>query len=81
MENERRQRRQTPPRIHHKNNDKSQNNAEIQIKGRITSVSFVQQKRGKRMVASFEDQTGSMELVWFRGHRWIRDQLKINTFL
>ena len=60
-------------------NELPQNNAEIQIKGRITSVSFVQQKRGKRMVASFEDQTGSMELVWFRGHRWIRDQLKINT--
>jgi ATP-dependent DNA helicase RecG len=31
------------------------------------------------MIATFEDQTGSMELVWFRGHKWIRDQLKINT--
>ncbi len=55
-----------------------QNNAEIQIKGRITSISFVQQKRGKRMVANFKDDTGQMELVWFRGHQWIRDQLKIN---
>ena len=55
-----------------------QNNAEIQIKGQITSVSYIQQKRGKRMIASFEDETGSMELVWFRGHKWIRDQLKIN---
>ena len=55
-----------------------QNNAEIQIKGRITSISFVQQKRGKRMVANFKDHTGQMELVWFRGHQWIRDQLKIN---
>jgi ATP-dependent DNA helicase RecG len=30
------------------------------------------------MVASFEDETGEIELVWFRGYRWIRDQLKIN---
>jgi ATP-dependent DNA helicase RecG len=60
-------------------NELPHSNAEIQIKGRITSVSYVQQKRGKRMIATFEDQTGSMELVWFRGHKWIRDQLKINT--
>jgi len=53
------------------------NNAEIQIKGHITSISYVQQKRGKRMVATFKDDTGEMELVWFRGHQWIRDQLKL----
>ena len=29
-------------------------------------------KRGKRMVATFKDDTGEMELVWFRGHQWIR---------
>ena len=59
-------------------NELPQNNAEIQIKGRITSINFIQQKRGKRMVASFEDETGSIELIWFRGHQWIREQLKIN---
>jgi len=53
------------------------NNAEIQIKGHITSIAFVQQKRGKRMVATFKDDTGEMELVWFRGYQWIRDQLKL----
>ncbi|MEK9566390.1 MAG: ATP-dependent DNA helicase RecG, partial [Flavobacteriaceae bacterium] len=53
------------------------NNAEIQIKGHITSIAFVQQKKGKRMVATFKDDTGEMELVWFRGHQWIRDQLKL----
>jgi ATP-dependent DNA helicase RecG len=46
-------------------------------RGDITSIAFVQQKRGKRMVATFKDDTGEMELVWFRGHQWIRDQLKL----
>jgi len=55
-----------------------QNNSEIQIKGKITSVSFITQQRGKRMVAQFEDESGTMELVWFRGHQWIRDLIKIN---
>ena len=59
-------------------NDIPRNNTEIQIKGKITSVNYIDQKRGKRMVASFEDETGQIELVWFRGYRWIRDQLKIN---
>ena len=55
-----------------------QNTSEIQIKGRIRSINFVKQQRGKRMVATFEDDTGSMELLWFRGHQWIRETLKIN---
>jgi len=59
-------------------NDIPRNNTEIQIKGKITSVNYIDQKRGKRMVANFKDETGEIELVWFRGYRWIRDQLKIN---
>ena len=31
------------------------------------------------MVATFQDETGKMDLVWFRGHKWIRENLKINT--
>jgi len=59
-------------------NDIPRNNTEIQIKGKISSVNYIDQKRGKRMVASFEDETGEIELVWFRGYKWIRDRLKIN---
>ncbi len=54
------------------------NNSEIQIKGKITNIEYVNQKKGKRMVAIFEDNTGVMELVWFRGYKWIRESLKIN---
>ncbi len=54
-------------------------NAEIQIVGQITGFKEMGQKRGKRLVATFRDDTGYLELVWFRGHKWIRDQLKIHT--
>ncbi len=53
-------------------------NAEVQIKGKITSIDYVQQKRGKRMVASFQDETGIMQLVWFRGYQWLRESLRLN---
>ena len=54
------------------------NNSEVQIVGKITSVKTVQQKRGSRLVATFVDETGMLELVWFRGAKWIKDTLKSN---
>ncbi len=53
--------------------------AEVQIVGKITNVKSVAQKRGSRLVATFQDATGSMELVWFKGQKWIKDAVKINT--
>jgi len=52
--------------------------ADVQIVGKIIHLKTVEQKRGKRLVATFVDETGQMELVWFRGHKWIRENLKIN---
>lgn len=52
--------------------------ADVQIVGKIAHLKMVQQKRGQRLVASFVDETGEMELVWFRGIKWIRENVKIN---
>jgi ATP-dependent DNA helicase RecG len=54
------------------------NSSEVQIVGRITSIKSVAQNRGSRLVATFQDATGSMELVWFKGQKWIKDSLKVN---
>ncbi|PKB00465.1 ATP-dependent DNA helicase RecG [Flavobacteriaceae bacterium MAR_2009_75] len=54
-------------------------NADVQIIGKIINIKTVEQKRGKRLVATFVDDTGDMELVWFRGQKWIRENLKLNT--
>ena len=55
------------------------NSSEVQIVGKITHIKSVAQKRGSRLVATFQDASGSMELVWFKGQKWIKDALKINT--
>ena len=60
-------------------NQLQQNSSEIQIIGKITSLKTVQQKRGSRLVATFIDETGMMELVWFRGVKWIKEAIKVNT--
>jgi ATP-dependent DNA helicase RecG len=54
------------------------NASEVQIVGKIIQVKSVAQKRGSRLVATFQDATGTMELVWFRGQKWIKEALKIN---
>jgi ATP-dependent DNA helicase RecG len=64
---------------YHKINHLQQSNAEVQVIGKITDIRMVKQGRGKRLVADFQDDTGKMELVWFRGHKWIREKLKANT--
>ncbi|MEJ4089326.1 ATP-dependent DNA helicase RecG [Galbibacter orientalis] len=63
---------------YYKINELQRNNADVQVIGKITSLKTVEQKRGKRLVATFVDDTGQMELVWFRGHKWIRESIKIN---
>ena len=52
--------------------------ADVQIIGKITHIKTAGEGRAKRLVATFIDQTGSMDLVWFRGLKWIRESLKIN---
>ncbi|WP_299365956.1 DUF559 domain-containing protein [Winogradskyella sp.] len=63
---------------YYKINELQHNNAEVQVIGRITGLREVAQKRGRRLVADFRDDTGTMELVWFRGQKWIRESLKID---
>jgi len=55
------------------------NKAEVQIVGQITDIKEVGQKRGKRLVATFRDDTGKIDLVWFRGQKWVRERLKLHT--
>ena len=63
---------------YYKINQLQRNNADVQVIGKITSFKEVAQKRGKRLVGTFQDDTGTMELVWFRGQKWIRENLKLN---
>jgi ATP-dependent DNA helicase RecG len=64
---------------YYKINELQQNNAEVQLIGKITHIKTVEQNKGKRLVATFTDETGTMELVWFRGLKWIKESLKINV--
>ncbi|MEN8119445.1 MAG: ATP-dependent DNA helicase RecG [Bacteroidota bacterium] len=47
----------------------------IQVKGRITGFSLHGQKYKQRLSAVFADETGSIELLWFKGIKWVQQNL------
>lgn len=48
----------------------------VQLRGKIISTKTIGQKRAQRFVATFGDDTGRMELVWFQGAKWIAEKIK-----
>ena len=51
----------------------------VQLKGRLRKFQEVGIKRSKRLMALIEDDTGQIELVWFKGIKWVKPTLQIGT--
>ncbi|QPH37738.1 ATP-dependent DNA helicase RecG [Pedobacter endophyticus] len=51
----------------------------IQIVGRVISKKVIGDKRAKRIVAVFKDDTGLMELVWFQSLKWVDDHITVGA--
>lgn len=49
----------------------------IQLKGKISQVELIGEGRKKRLVAHFHDETGEIELVWFKGADWMQKKIKV----
>ncbi len=47
-------------------------NTHVQVKGILSPFKLIGQGRSKRLVASLKDDTGQVQLVWFKGHQWIK---------
>ena len=48
----------------------------IQLRGRISRIDKAGQGRSARIVARFTDGTGSIDLVFFKGLKWIEEKLQ-----
>lgn len=63
---------------YYKINQLQRSNSDVQIVGKVINLKTIEQKKGKRLVATFVDDTGKIELVWFRGQKWLKENIKIN---
>ena len=53
----------------------------IQIRGKIHGYASIGKGRGKRLVADFTDGSGRIELVWFKGAKWIPENYPVGKEL
>ena len=51
----------------------------IQLRGFLLKMDLVGQKSTKRLVVLFKDNTGIIELVWFKSYNWVSKQLKLGS--
>ena len=51
----------------------------VQLSGEITSFETVGEGYQKRLVAHFTDGTGEIDLVWFKGLKYVTDRYKVHT--
>lgn len=65
-------------KIHKIGNIAKDSEADIQLKGKITDIQEVVYEKGKRLSAKFRDETGTMDLVWFRYTNWMKDAIPLN---
>ncbi|NTV83132.1 MAG: ATP-dependent DNA helicase RecG, partial [Bacteroidales bacterium] len=53
--------------------------AYVQLRGTVTNIRIIGEKRARRMSAIFRDDTGEIELVWFQGIKWIEGTILPNV--
>ncbi len=52
----------------------------IQLRGKITRINVIGDKGpAKRLVATLADSTGVIDLIFFKGVKWVKDKLRLNT--
>lgn len=49
---------------------------QVQLRGILGPLRTLGEKQGKRLVATLTDSTGRIELVWFKGIKWLQQALK-----
>jgi len=57
--------------------DIATNNEVVQVRGVLTHLALIGQPRKKRLVGTLRDETGTLELVWFRSIKWIQENLPL----
>ena len=50
----------------------------VQVSGKLISKAVVKGKRQSRLTAVLKDSSGFLELIWFKGIKWINDILILN---
>ncbi|RZK89590.1 MAG: ATP-dependent DNA helicase RecG, partial [Pedobacter sp.] len=54
----------------------------VQVIGKVVTKDIIGEKQKRRIVAKFQDETGTMELVWFQSLKWVEENIfRGNTYI
>jgi len=48
----------------------------VQVAGKLINAAITGEKRGRRLVATLKDSSGTLELVWFQAINWVQKMLQ-----
>ncbi|HWK99667.1 MAG TPA: OB-fold nucleic acid binding domain-containing protein, partial [Parapedobacter sp.] len=63
----------------HKINQLQPEMTAAQVIGRLVHIEELGERRGKRLIGHFRDDTGTMELVWFQSIGWLKKSLQVGA--
>ena len=61
----------------HQIRDLTEESGEVQLKGILRKLEVLGEGAKKRLVGRLRDETGVIELVWFRGVYWLQNKLEV----
>lgn len=64
---------------YHKINQLRSDMAAAQVIGRLAHLEEMGERKGKRLVGHFKDDTGTVELVWFQRISWLKKALQVGA--
>jgi len=53
--------------------------SDVQIIGKINEINEIGSGRNKRLVVEFSDGEDIIELIWFKGLKWLKNSIQLNT--
>ena len=53
--------------------------SDVQIIGKINEINEIGSGRNKRLVVEFSDGEDIIELIWFKGLKWLKKSIQLNT--
>ncbi len=63
---------------YHKINELENTNSHVQIIGKFINLRHSENSKVKRLIGVFSDGNGEIEIIWFRGIKWIEKSIQIN---
>ena len=63
---------------YHKIHELENTNSHVQIIGKFVDLRHSDSSKVKRLIGNFSDGNGKIEIVWFKGIKWIEKSIQIN---